>query len=151
MQSLFFIAFAFSGWNAAAYAAGEFKDPKRDVPRAMLIGCALVAVLYLIVNWVFVANLTPAEGKAVFDYEQTRVTLGHVVVRHLVGDWGGRAMSVLALVAFISAASAMTMVGPRVYAAMAEDGFLPRALAARAARVAGIPHSGPVREGVTTW
>jgi APA family basic amino acid/polyamine antiporter len=134
MQSLFFIAFAFSGWNAAAYAASEFKNPRTDVPRAMLIGCGLVAVLYLIVNWVFVANLTPAEGKAVFEYEQTRVTLGHVVVRHLLGDWGGRAMSVLALVAFISAASAMTMVGPRVYAAMAEDGFLPHALAAREGR-----------------
>jgi APA family basic amino acid/polyamine antiporter len=134
MQSLFFIAFAFSGWNAAVYAAEEFKDPRRDVPRAMLIGCALVAVLYLIVNWVFVANVTPAEGKAVFDYDQTRVTLGHVVIRHLLGEAGGRAMSVLMLVAFVAAASSMIVVGPRVYAAMAADGFLPRALAAREGR-----------------
>ena len=134
MQSLFFIAFAFSGWNAAAYAADEFKDARRDVPRSMLLGCALVAILYLVVNWVFVANLTPEQGRTVFQYEQTRITLGHVVVRQLVGPWGARAMSVLALVAFIAAASAMTLVGPRVYAAMAKDGFLPKALAGRAGK-----------------
>jgi basic amino acid/polyamine antiporter, APA family len=134
MRSLFYIAFAFSGWNAAAYAAEEFRDPERDVPRAMLIGCSLVAVLYLVVNWVFVANLTPEQGRAVFEYETTRVTLGHVVVRDLLGEWGGRAMSVLAMTAFLAAASAMTVVGPRVYAAMAADGFLPGVLRAREGR-----------------
>jgi APA family basic amino acid/polyamine antiporter len=134
MRSLFYIAFAFSGWNAAAYAAEEFRDPERDVPRAMLIGCALVAVLYLVVNWVFVANLTPEQGRAAFEWETTRVTLGHVVVRDLLGEWGGRAMSVLAMTAFLAAASAMTVVGPRVYAAMAADGFLPGVLRAREGR-----------------
>jgi APA family basic amino acid/polyamine antiporter len=132
MRSLFFIAFAFSGWNAAAYAASEFRDPKRDVPRSMLIGCALVAVLYLIVNWVFVANLTPERARVVFDYEQTRITLGHVVIKDLLGAAGGVAMSLLSFTAFVAAASAMTLVGPRVYAAMADDGFLPGALRARA-------------------
>jgi APA family basic amino acid/polyamine antiporter len=132
--SLFFIAFAFSGWNAAAYAASEFREPQRDVPRAMLIGCAVVAVLYLLVNWVFVANLTPEQGRAVFEYEAKRVTLGHLVVRELLGDAGGIAMSCLSVTAFVAAISAMTLVGPRVYAAMADDGFLPRPLAARAGR-----------------
>jgi len=132
--SLFYIAFAFSGWNAAAYVASDFGDPRRDVPRAMLFGCSSVAVLYLAVNWVFVANLTPAEGRAVFDYETTRVTLGHVLIKRLLGETAGAAMSALALLALTSAASAMTVVGPRVYAAMAEDGFLPGALRARQGR-----------------
>jgi APA family basic amino acid/polyamine antiporter len=131
-RSLFYVAFAFSGWNAAAYVASSFRDPVRDVARAMLIGCMLVAALYLAVNWVFVANLTPDEGRAVFDYESTRVTLGHVVVKRLLGPAGGVAMSVLTMVALAAAASAMTVVGPRVYAAMAEDGFLPRLLRPRA-------------------
>jgi len=128
-RSLFYVAFAFSGWNAAAYAAEEFGNPRRDVPRSMLLGCAGVALLYLAVNWVFVANLTPDQGRVVFEYEETRVTLGHVVVRELLGPAGGRAMSVLVVAAFASAASAMTLVGPRVYAAMARDGFLPRTIA----------------------
>jgi len=124
-RGLFFIAFAFSGWNAAIYAASEFREPKRDVPRAMLIGCGLVAVLYLAVNWVFVANLTPDDFKVVFGYDQSKVTLGHVILTRILGPTGGFIMSLLVLVAFISAASAMTIVGPRVYATMAEDGYLP--------------------------
>ncbi|MBX7184017.1 MAG: APC family permease [Vicinamibacteria bacterium] len=124
-RGLFFIAFAFSGWNAATYAASEFRDPKRDVPRALLIGCGLVAVLYLAVNWVFVANLTPNDFKVVFGYDESKVTLGHVILSRILGSTGGFIMSLLVLVAFVSAASAMTVVGPRVYASMAQDGYLP--------------------------
>jgi APA family basic amino acid/polyamine antiporter len=85
-------------------------------------------VLYLLVNWVFVANLTPEQCKVVFTYESERVTLGHLIMKNVVGDFGASCMSILAIIAFISAASAMTFLGPRVYAAMARDGFLPRVL-----------------------
>jgi APA family basic amino acid/polyamine antiporter len=134
MQNLFYIAFAFSGWNAAVYAASEFKNPKRDVPRAMMFGCAIVGVLYLFVNWVFVANLTPEQCKVVFTYETARVTLGHLIMKSLVGSLGAACMSILAIIAFISAVSAMTFLGPRVYAAMARDGFLPQVLKAKEGR-----------------
>jgi APA family basic amino acid/polyamine antiporter len=128
--NLFWIAFAFTGWNAAAYAAGDFRDPARDVPRAMMIACAGVGVLYLLVNWVFVANLTPADA---LDAVVTQSpVLGHLVMQKLVGGAGAGLMSVLVALALFSTMSAM--VGPRVYATMAEDGFLPRALAARAGR-----------------
>jgi APA family basic amino acid/polyamine antiporter len=129
---IFWIAFAFSGWSAAAYAAGEFRHPTRDVPRAMLIGCAAVGVLYLLVNWVFVANLSPADASVVF--EDRPVTLAHAVAAKLIGPTTAGAVSVFVALAFISAMSAMILVGPRVYSAMAADGFLPRALAARAGR-----------------
>lgn len=134
--SLFYIAFAFSGWNAAIYAAEEFETPEKTVPRAMLIGCGLVAVLYLIVNWIFVANLTPQEATAIFSYSDALqqpgaqpVTLGHLIVRDLAGEGGGKLMSIATVIVFVSAMSAMTFVGPRIYAAMARDGFLPKALA----------------------
>lgn len=126
--SLFFVAYAFSGWNAAAYAAEEFVDPPRDVPRAMMIGCAIVGVLYLLVNWVLVANVTPEQAEVVFRYEEARVTLGHVVARELVGNIGSNVMSLAVAVAMVSSASAMLLVGPRVYAEMARDGFLPSVL-----------------------
>ncbi len=135
--SLFFIAFAFSGWNAAIYASDEFKNPTRDVPRAMLLGCLSVGALYLVVNYIFVANLTPAEGTVVFGYNDfaslkggsDSVTLGQAVMAHLLGPSAAKAMSLMMLLLFISAMSAMTLVGPRVYAAMARDGFLPKWLA----------------------
>ena len=72
VTSLFFVAFAFSGWNAAVYAAAEFGRPDRDVPRALLIGCALVGALYLVVNWVFVASLTPAQAAVVLETLNSR-------------------------------------------------------------------------------
>lgn len=129
--SLFFIAFAFSGWNAAIYAAEEFEKPKRDVPRAMMIGCAIVGGLYLLINWIMISNLTPESATAVFSFNETGVTAGHVVARTIAGDTGGEVMSFFIGVAFISAMSAMIFIGPRVYAAMARDGFLPGALAGR--------------------
>ncbi|MCL2022591.1 MAG: amino acid permease [Betaproteobacteria bacterium] len=128
MRNLFYIAFAFSGWNAAIYAASEFKNPKRDVPRAMVLGCLIVGILYLFVNWIFVANLTPEQATIVFTYETDRITLGHLIMQNILGDTGAACMSIFAIIAFISSASAMTFLGPRVYAAMAEDGFLPRVL-----------------------
>jgi APA family basic amino acid/polyamine antiporter len=130
-RSLFFIAFAYSGWNAAAYASEEFRHPTREVPRSMIIGCALVAAFYLLVNWVFIANVTPASAAAVTLYEKTRVTLGHVIMRDLLGEMGGKVVSIIMIIAFVSAASAMVFVGPRVCAAMARDGYLPRAFAGR--------------------
>jgi APA family basic amino acid/polyamine antiporter len=128
MKNLFYITFAFSGWNAAVYAASEFKNAKRDVPRALMLGCLIVGILYLFVNWVFVANLTPEQCKVVFTYDTARITLGHLIMRNLVGEFGAACMSALAIIAFISAVSAMTFLGPRVYAAMAKDGFLPAIL-----------------------
>jgi len=129
--SLFYIAFAFSGWNAAAYAAEEFENPAQNVPRSMWAGCLLVGVIYLLVNWIFVANLTPERAAVVFKYESARVTLGHLVSQDLIGQVGARLMSVLILIALVSAMSAISFLGPRVYAAMAKDGFLPSFLAER--------------------
>lgn len=134
VESLFFVAYAFAGWNTSVYVASEFRDPERDAPRAMLLGTAGVAALYLVVNWVFVANLSPEQGRAVFEYEESRVTLGHLVVRQLVGEAGGLLMTVLVICAFTAAASAYTLAGPRVYSEMARDGFLPAALVAREGR-----------------
>ncbi len=131
MQSLFYIAFAFSGWNAAVYVTEEFREPRRTVPRAMLIGCALVAILYLLMNWVFVANLTPEQALAVFAYESKRITLGHLIMKELIGDLGARLMSLMAIALFVSAMSAMIFAGPRIYGAMANDGFLPRIFQAK--------------------
>lgn len=129
--SLIFISFCYSGWNAAAYASDEFDQPQRNVPRAMLIGCGLVMGLYLLVNWVFVTNLTQADMGSWITGDTKRITLAHLVVQNLLGAGAAKVMSVMVMVALMSAISAMMLIGPRVYAAMARDGFLPRVLAGR--------------------
>jgi APA family basic amino acid/polyamine antiporter len=133
VAQLLWVAVAYTGWNTAAYASEEFREPRRDVPRAMLIGTLIVTALYLAVNWVFVANLdtaTLAQWRAEGG-DAARTTLGHLIVRELAGPTGAAAMSAFVVLAMISSTSAFTVAGPRVYAAMADDGALPRVFAAR--------------------
>jgi basic amino acid/polyamine antiporter, APA family len=132
--SLIFIMFCYAGWNAATYASEEFENPRRDVPRSMLIGCGLVTVLYLLVNWVFVTNLTQDDMSRWIRGDTDRVTLAHLVVKNLIGPTAAVGMSAIVILALASAISAMTLVGPRVYAAMAGDRFLPSVLAAKAGK-----------------
>jgi APA family basic amino acid/polyamine antiporter len=132
--SLVFITFCYSGWNAATYASEDFEHPRRDVPRAMLVGCLAVTVLYLLVNWVFLTNLSRADMASWIKGDTDRITLAHLVVRELLGVGAARLVSVLIIIALTSAISAMTLVGPRVYSAMARDRFLPSWLAAREGR-----------------
>jgi APA family basic amino acid/polyamine antiporter len=128
--NLLWVSYAFAGWNAVVYVAEEFREPERTVPKAMLIGTLLVALLYFVVNWIFVANLTPQQASVVFNYEEThQATLAHAVIESLRGPGFARVMSAFTIFVFTSAMSAMILVGPRVYQAMARDGYLPRVFA----------------------
>ena len=129
--SLVYIAFAFSGWNAVVYAAEEFRDPGRTVPRAMLWGTALVTVVYLAVNAIFVANLSGDRLAGWLGQDTTRITLAHLLMEKLAGPGAARATSLCVVLSLASSVIAMTMAGPRVAAAMAAEGVLPRALAGR--------------------
>jgi APA family basic amino acid/polyamine antiporter len=130
--SLVYVAFAFSGWNAAVYAAEEFRDPARTVPRAMLLGTALVTVVYLVVNAILVANLTGDRLSAWLGEDTSRITLAHLLMAKLAGPTAARVTSLLVVLWLASSIVSMTLSGPRVAAAMAAEGFLPRALAGTA-------------------
>jgi amino acid transporter len=86
------------------------------------------------VNWVFVTNLTPDKFGEWISGDTGKITLGHILMKQLIGATGANVMSVFMIIALLSATSAMTMIGPRVYAAMARDGYLPRALAGKEGR-----------------
>ena len=116
--SLVWIYFAYSGWNAAVYIGGEVANPERNLPRAMIIGTGFVIVLYLGLNTVFVFAAPHSELAGKVD-----------VARIAAAAIGGKAFAefttVLIAVALLTSISAMIMAGPRVYAKMAEDGYLP--------------------------
>jgi APA family basic amino acid/polyamine antiporter len=125
--SLVYVSFSYAGWNAAAYVAGELRDPGRVLPRALLIGTAIVTALYLALNLVF---LYAAPAAALAGKEE----VGYVAAVHLFGEQSGRWLSTIIALALISAVSAMLMTGPRVYTAMAEDGMFFRFMARRTER-----------------
>jgi APA family basic amino acid/polyamine antiporter len=117
--SLVWISFAYSGWNAAAYVAGEVRDPERNLPRALLAGTLLVTAAYLALNAVFVhaAPLETLAGKA---------EVGAIAAEALGGPHLRRFLTLIVALALFTSVSSMVMAGPRVYARMAADGYLPR-------------------------
>ncbi len=117
--SLVWISFSYSGWNAAVYIGGEVRDPERNLPRALLLGTALVTLLYLALNAVFVFA-APIEQLA------GRLEIGRIAGEHLGGPALANAVGALVALTLISSVSSMVMAGPRVYARMAADGYLPR-------------------------
>jgi len=99
--SLVYIAFAFSGWNTAIYAAEEFRNPRRDVPRAMLLGTAVVTIVYLVVNWIFVANLSADRLVAWLKEDTSRITLAHLLMDQLAGRAAARLASLFVVLTLL--------------------------------------------------
>ncbi|HEX7597348.1 MAG TPA: APC family permease, partial [Polyangia bacterium] len=129
--NLFFASYAYSGWNAAVYAAEEFKNRRKTVPRAMVLGTVFVMLVYLAVAWVFICNVS---GIDMGQWDETRVTMAHLIVSKLVGPAAASVASVGVALVLLSCMSAMMLIGPRVNAAMAVDGFLPRLFIGREGR-----------------
>ncbi len=121
--SLIFVMFAYSGWNAAGYIAGEMREPQRNVPASLLAGTGVVTLIYLALNVLYLYALPVSELRGVLPIaEKASVALFGPVATHIV-------TAIIAL-AILGAASAMVFAGPRVYWAMAVDGVFPRGLAA---------------------
>jgi len=113
--SLIFVLFSFSGWNAAAYIAGEVRHPHRTLPMTLVAGTAIVTVIYLGLNVLFLYALGIDGMSGVLQVgEKASLALFGPIATHVVAAM--MAGSILA------AASAMIIAGPRVYFAMAADG-----------------------------
>ena len=139
--SLIFVMFCFSGWNAAAYVASEMEHPQRDLPRALLLGTATVLLLYLGLNAVYFYG-------ASVDELAGQVEVGLVASRSLFGPAGVSMVTIVLCASILASASAMTLVGPRVYYALGKD-FPPFAFLARTRR-SGAPAVALIIQGIVT-
>ena len=117
---LIFVSFAYSGWNASAYVASEIHEPSKTLPRSLLLGTGVVAVLYVLVNIAYLSSLPIAQLSGVKE-------VAHEVALSLWGRSGGVLVSALIALTLVSPVSAMIMIGPRVLEAMSLDGFMPAA------------------------
>jgi basic amino acid/polyamine antiporter, APA family len=128
--SLVFVMYSYSGWNAATYISGELRDPARNLPRALFVGTAIVIVLYVSLNAVFLAT-TPMRELA------GQLDVAIVAGKHVFGGFGGRIVGALISLGLISSISAMTWIGPRVTMTMGEDMPLLRMFSRKSKR--GVP------------
>jgi APA family basic amino acid/polyamine antiporter len=118
--ALILALYAYSGWNAAAYLAGEITDPAHTIPRTMIGGTLCVALLYLLLNGFYFYAL-PVTVLAT----PPLLPVAEKVARALLGLEAGRYVTGLLCLAIAGAVSAMVWAGPRVSYAMAHDGVLP--------------------------
>ena len=117
-MQFFYVMFAYSGWNAASYLAGEVKNPARTLPRSLLLGVGLVILLYLALNLVFAYAVPLAD----VGFENAK-RVPQLAVENLFGPRASSVFSVLLGLTFLATVSAFIITGPRVYYAMAKDGL----------------------------
>jgi len=137
--ALMVVSFAYSGWNAAAYVAGEVHRPERTLPRSLLAGTGVVMTLYVLLNLVFLYAV-PSDTLAA-----PIVEVGDAAARQLFGARAGSLVTTVIALALVSAVSAMVMAGPRVYAAMAANRALPEPLGRYSRR--GVPTIAVITQG----
>jgi APA family basic amino acid/polyamine antiporter len=109
--AMMLVMFAYSGWNAAIYVAGEIHDPARNVRRAMMIGTSIIMLLYVAINAVLLAQLPLQE------IEGVRPVMA-VLVKHLFGAHTASLFSGLVAFALLSSLGVSAFLGPRVLATM---------------------------------
>ena len=114
--SLMFIMFAYSGWNSATYIGSEIKNPRKVIPRSLLISVGIVTFLYLLLNLFFVYAIPPEKMAG-------EPEIGGVAANLAFGDFAGTIISLLISFALFSSLSAFIILGPRVYYSMARDGY----------------------------
>jgi len=119
--SLMWIMFAYSGWNASAYIGSEIRNPKRNLPLSLLAGTGTVLLLYIGLNLFFVYAVPPEEMKGV-------IAIGGLAAERMLGGSAEVIFSGLIAFALLSSISALIILGPRVYYAMARDGYFFRSV-----------------------
>lgn len=138
--AMMLVMFAYSGWNASAYIAGEVKQPRRTLPLSLLAGTGIVIVLYLAVN-IFVLQSVP------FPELRGSIAIVELASVRAFGSWMGGLLGLLTGVALLSSLSAFIILGPRVYFAMAKDRlFFP--VAAKVHTRYGVPGTSILLQGM---
>src|SRR5215831_7969457 len=109
------VFWAYDGWVYITWVAGEVKEPRRNVPLAMVLGVLAVAVIYIAMNLTYMYALPIKE---IASYE----TIAHAAAAALFSPRAAAWLSLMIAVSCFSAAATCTLSGARVYLAMAQDG-----------------------------
>jgi len=110
--------FAQSAWNNVTFTAGEVRNPGKNLPRALLLGCGLVVTLYLLANLAYVVTL-PLAG--IQNAPQNRVATA--VMQAVLGPRATVIMAVAIMISTFGCNNGLILAGARVYYAMARDGL----------------------------
>ncbi|ANK60108.1 APC family permease [Loigolactobacillus backii] len=110
--------FAYDGWLNVGTVAGELKNPQRDLPRAIILGLALITLIYVLINAVFLRTLPVAQIAGNLN------TAADAAIR-IFGNFGGKLVTLGILISVYGAINGYTMTGMRVPFALAYENQLP--------------------------
>jgi basic amino acid/polyamine antiporter, APA family len=115
------VLWTYEAWYFVTYAAGEIKDPQRNLPRALVAGIAVLTTVYLVVNVAYLFALSIDEMKGVTRIAERAATT-------LVGPAGATFVAFTVVLSTFGCNAAAILAGSRLLFAMASDGvFLPAA------------------------
>jgi APA family basic amino acid/polyamine antiporter len=109
------VFWAYDGWVYITWVAGEVKEPRRNVPLAMVLGILVVGVIYMAMNLTYVYAMPLSE---IAKHE----TVAHAAAAVLFSPRAAVWLSATIAISCFSAAATCTLSGARVYLAMAQDG-----------------------------
>lgn len=112
--SLLYVTYAYTGWNAAAYIVAEIRNPRHNLPRALLLGTGVVTVLYVALQLVFLRF-------ASLDQLRNQADVAVLAFQHGFGPTAGKWISVGIAVQLLATMSSYVWVGARVTSRMAAD------------------------------
>ena len=108
------IIFTYSGWFASAYVGSEIKKPERNIPLSLLLGTAIVGILYTSINVTYLYALPLTELKGV-------INVGQITATALFNSTISMLISLAIMLAICSSINATIMAGARIFYAMSED------------------------------
>jgi APA family basic amino acid/polyamine antiporter len=116
------VFWAYDGWVYITWVAGEVKEPRRNVPLAMVLGVLAVGVIYIAMNLTYMYALPMKEIAA-------HETIAHAAAAVLFSPRAAVWLSLMIAISCFSAAATCTLSGARVYLAMAQDGVFFKCMA----------------------
>jgi APA family basic amino acid/polyamine antiporter len=124
-QALIGALWAYQGWAIMTMMAGEVKDPKRTIPRAILVGMAFVTVCYLLLNFAYfyalpIQSIMESNSK-LFPHALPVATLA---AQTAMGPMAVRLLSVIFVISVFGAMNSSILAGSRIPYAMARDGLI---------------------------
>ena len=126
------VYYAYAGWPAVVYLAGEVRDPARTLHRAMLGGTVVVTAVYVLLNAAFLQAFGAHGLRSTFE-------AGSALVMVVLGEGAAWVMAAVVLVALLASVNATIMGGARVGLALAQRGGLPAVFGRLDAR--GLPRA----------
>ena len=113
------VSFTFGGYQQTINFGGEAKDAKRVIPRAIVVGLAIIITLYMGINYAYVKVIG-------FEQLKTAESIAAILAGKIFGPTGFVVLSVLIFLSVLGYANVNLLSNPRAMYAMGEEGALPK-------------------------